>query len=112
MHSCRRIRVCFDLVLKNYDSEGKRLTNDENSIAGVDQVKLQSHAKGLETNHLQFTRKEIREKQLYQVNELKADVLVHGSGVMGAVKRVLVGSTSDYCVQRWKCTVIIPKKAH
>jgi nucleotide-binding universal stress UspA family protein len=47
---------------------------------------------------------------VYKVEDLKADVLVIGSRGMGAMKRVFVGSTSDYCVHHCHTTVIVPRK--
>ncbi|KAI5066028.1 hypothetical protein GOP47_0018652 [Adiantum capillus-veneris] len=44
------------------------------------------------------------------VEKLHANVLVVGSHGYGAVKRVLLGSVSDYCAHRVKCPVVIVKK--
>jgi nucleotide-binding universal stress UspA family protein len=38
------------------------------------------------------------------------DVLVIGSRGMGAVKRTIIGSVSDYCVHHCHTTVIVPRK--
>jgi nucleotide-binding universal stress UspA family protein len=51
-----------------------------------------------------------REEIVYKVEDVKADVLVIGSRGMGAMKRVFVGSTSDYCVHHCHTTVIVPRK--
>ncbi|OIR57921.1 MAG: uncharacterized protein A8A55_1297 [Amphiamblys sp. WSBS2006] len=39
-----------------------------------------------------------------------ADLVILGSRGHGAVKRVFVGSTSDYCVHNCNCSVLIVKK--
>ncbi|KAL3898987.1 MAG: hypothetical protein SGCHY_002360 [Lobulomycetales sp.] len=55
-------------------------------------------------------RGDAREEIVYKVDDLKADVLVIGSRGMGAMKRVFIGSTSDYAVHHCHCTVIVPRK--
>eukprot|EP01018_Ginkgo_biloba_P017550 Gb_32427 [translate_table: standard] len=40
----------------------------------------------------------------------KADMLVVGSHGYGAIKRVVLGSVSDYCAHHAHCTVMIVKK--
>ncbi|KAJ7561198.1 hypothetical protein O6H91_03G018100 [Diphasiastrum complanatum] len=51
-----------------------------------------------------------REAICETVEKLHADVLVMGSHGYGAVKRVFLGSVSDYCVHNAKCSVLIVKK--
>ncbi|KAK0581089.1 hypothetical protein LWI29_009942 [Acer saccharum] len=43
------------------------------------------------------------------VEKLKADTLVMGSHGYGFIKRVLLGSVSDYCAKHVKCPVVIVK---
>ncbi|KAL5795710.1 hypothetical protein ACOSQ2_000530 [Xanthoceras sorbifolium] len=43
------------------------------------------------------------------VEKLKADTLVIGSHGYGFIKRVLLGSVSDYCAKHVKCPVVIVK---
>ncbi|CAO3619027.1 unnamed protein product [Cunninghamella blakesleeana] len=42
-----------------------------------------------------------------KVKEIKADVLIMGSRKLGAIKRTLLGSVSDYVVHHCPCAVII-----
>ncbi|XP_020596534.1 universal stress protein PHOS34-like [Phalaenopsis equestris] len=44
------------------------------------------------------------------VDKFNADVLVVGSHGYGAIKRVVLGSVSDYCAHHAHCTVMIVKK--
>ncbi|KAH0462223.1 hypothetical protein IEQ34_009798 [Dendrobium chrysotoxum] len=44
------------------------------------------------------------------VEKFSADVLVVGSHGYGAIKRVVLGSVSDYCAHHADCTVMIVKK--
>ena len=44
------------------------------------------------------------------VEKFNADVLVVGSHGYGAIKRVVLGSVSDYCAHHADCTVMIVKK--
>ncbi|XP_044503781.1 universal stress protein A-like protein [Mangifera indica] len=44
------------------------------------------------------------------VKKLKADMLIMGSHGYGFIKRVLLGSVSDYCTKHAKCPVVIVKR--
>ncbi|CAO3692863.1 unnamed protein product [Rhizopus stolonifer] len=47
---------------------------------------------------------------LRKCKEIKADVVLMGARKMGAIKRTLLGSVSDYIVHNAPCTVIITKQ--
>jgi nucleotide-binding universal stress UspA family protein len=51
-----------------------------------------------------------RENLVRKVIEVHSDILVIGSRGLGAIKRTLLGSVSDYCVHNCHCAVIIAKK--
>ncbi|CAG8526419.1 10450_t:CDS:2 [Funneliformis mosseae] len=51
-----------------------------------------------------------RDEIVRKVAELNADALVIGSRGLGALKRTLLGSVSDYCSHNCHCTVIIVKE--
>eukprot|EP00123_Amoebidium_parasiticum_P011309 comp20640_c0_seq1/m.26724 comp20640_c0_seq1/g.26724 ORF comp20640_c0_seq1/g.26724 comp20640_c0_seq1/m.26724 type:complete len:152 (-) comp20640_c0_seq1:305-760(-) len=44
------------------------------------------------------------------IAEKKIETLILGSRGMGAIKRALIGSVSDYCVHNAKCPVVVVKK--
>ncbi|KAI9299416.1 hypothetical protein BJ944DRAFT_274248, partial [Cunninghamella echinulata] len=44
-----------------------------------------------------------------KIKEIRADVLIMGSRKLGAVKRTLLGSVSDYCCHHSPCAVIIAR---
>eukprot|EP00249_Psilotum_nudum_P021308 c28061_g4_i1 orf=295-780(+) len=46
------------------------------------------------------------------VDKLKVDFLVIGSHGYGAIKRMVLGSVSDYCAHHAHCPVVIVKKPH
>ncbi|KAG2203943.1 hypothetical protein INT47_007526 [Mucor saturninus] len=46
---------------------------------------------------------------LRKAKEIKADVVLVGARKMGAIKRTLLGSVSDYIVHNCPCTVIVTK---
>ncbi|KAI8047724.1 uncharacterized protein B0P05DRAFT_565399 [Gilbertella persicaria] len=46
---------------------------------------------------------------LRKAKEIKADVVLMGARKMGAIKRTLLGSVSDYIVHNCPCTVIVTK---
>ncbi|KAI8091414.1 uncharacterized protein B0P05DRAFT_527430 [Gilbertella persicaria] len=52
---------------------------------------------------------EPKQEIVRKVKELKADVLLIGSRQLGAVKRTLLGSVSDYCAHNAHCTVVTIK---
>ncbi|GBG74250.1 hypothetical protein CBR_g17960 [Chara braunii] len=51
-----------------------------------------------------------RERICGEVNQLRADTLIMGSRGMGRVKRLLLGSVSDYCVNHCPCPVVVVRK--
>ncbi|KAJ3218721.1 hypothetical protein HDU67_004241 [Dinochytrium kinnereticum] len=55
------------------------------------------------------TRGDAREEILAKANELGADVIVCGTRGMSPLKRVMIGSVSDYIIHHANCTVIIPR---
>ncbi|KAJ3118185.1 hypothetical protein HDU96_003472 [Phlyctochytrium bullatum] len=50
-----------------------------------------------------------RDEIAYKVDDLKADMLIVGSRGLGAFKRVLLGSVSEYLVHHLSCPVIIAR---
>ncbi|KAI8345306.1 hypothetical protein EDC96DRAFT_521731 [Choanephora cucurbitarum] len=46
---------------------------------------------------------------LRKAKEIKSDVVLMGARKMGAIKRTLLGSVSDYLVHNCPCTVIVTK---
>ncbi|CAI5466938.1 unnamed protein product [Closterium sp. Yama58-4] len=50
-----------------------------------------------------------RERIVSEVADTDADVLILGSRGMGPVKRMLIGSVSDYCVNHAPCPVVVVK---
>ncbi|CAG8617803.1 23986_t:CDS:2 [Dentiscutata erythropus] len=54
-------------------------------------------------------RGDAREEIVRKVSELKASTLIVGSRGLGALKRMFLGSVSDYCSHQCDCTVIIVK---
>ncbi|GJP30082.1 hypothetical protein CLOM_g22298 [Closterium sp. NIES-68] len=50
-----------------------------------------------------------RERIVAEVADRDADVLILGSRGMGPVKRMLIGSVSDYCVNHAPCPVVVVK---
>lgn len=48
-----------------------------------------------------------REEIVHYVQEVKADALVIGSRGLGTLKKVFVGSVSDFCVKHCHCIVIV-----
>eukprot|EP00244_Chara_vulgaris_P000054 TRINITY_DN10079_c0_g1_i1.p1 TRINITY_DN10079_c0_g1~~TRINITY_DN10079_c0_g1_i1.p1 ORF type:complete len:211 (-),score=42.20 TRINITY_DN10079_c0_g1_i1:227-859(-) len=44
------------------------------------------------------------------VDEIGADLLVLGNRGMGFIRRTLLGSTCDYCLQRSRCPVLVVKR--
>ncbi|CAI7791736.1 unnamed protein product [Closterium sp. NIES-53] len=50
-----------------------------------------------------------RERIVSEVADRDADVLILGSRGMGPVKRMLIGSVSDYCVNHAPCPVVVVK---
>jgi nucleotide-binding universal stress UspA family protein len=57
-------------------------------------------------------RGDARDEIVRKVAELNSDALVLGSRGLGALKRTLLGSVSDYCSHHCHCTVIIVKERH
>ncbi|RIA99104.1 hypothetical protein C1645_747966 [Glomus cerebriforme] len=55
-------------------------------------------------------RGDARDEIVRKVEELDGDVLVLGSRGLGALKRTILGSVSDYCTHHCHCTVIIVKE--
>eukprot|EP01110_Echinostelium_bisporum_P011189 TRINITY_DN490_c0_g1_i1.p1 TRINITY_DN490_c0_g1~~TRINITY_DN490_c0_g1_i1.p1 ORF type:complete len:141 (+),score=4.64 TRINITY_DN490_c0_g1_i1:78-500(+) len=51
-----------------------------------------------------------KEVLVKQVDSLRIDVLVLASRGQGSLKKVFVGSTSDYCLRLANCSVLIAKK--
>ncbi|KAI9247818.1 hypothetical protein EDC94DRAFT_625769 [Helicostylum pulchrum] len=47
---------------------------------------------------------------LRKAKEIRADVVLMGARKMGAIKRTLLGSVSDYIVHHCPCTVIVTKQ--
>ncbi|CAG8614630.1 5040_t:CDS:2, partial [Dentiscutata heterogama] len=54
-------------------------------------------------------RGDARDEIVRKVSELKASALIVGSRGLGALKRIFLGSVSDYCSHHCDCTVIIVK---
>ncbi|CAG8580263.1 5171_t:CDS:2 [Acaulospora morrowiae] len=54
-------------------------------------------------------RGDARDEIVRKVSELNADALVLGSRGLGALKRTILGSVSDYCSHHCNCTVVIVK---
>eukprot|EP01103_Thecamoeba_quadrilineata_P008081 TRINITY_DN17869_c0_g1_i1.p1 TRINITY_DN17869_c0_g1~~TRINITY_DN17869_c0_g1_i1.p1 ORF type:complete len:157 (-),score=21.52 TRINITY_DN17869_c0_g1_i1:70-504(-) len=50
-----------------------------------------------------------RDEICEQAKKLEADVLVVGSRGLGMLKRLIMGSVSDYCVKNSPCAVFIAK---
>ncbi|TPX57747.1 hypothetical protein SpCBS45565_g08159 [Spizellomyces sp. 'palustris'] len=50
-----------------------------------------------------------REELCRKVEELDADAFILGSRGLGTLKRVILGSISDYCVHHVKCPVLVIK---
>lgn len=46
------------------------------------------------------------------VADESVDLLIMGSRGLGAVKRAVLGSVSDYCVANAECPVLIVRKPH
>eukprot|EP00026_Physarum_polycephalum_P019968 Phypoly_transcript_22261.p1 GENE.Phypoly_transcript_22261~~Phypoly_transcript_22261.p1 ORF type:complete len:105 (+),score=19.97 Phypoly_transcript_22261:216-530(+) len=44
------------------------------------------------------------------VDDIQADLLVLGSRSQGGLRKVLVGSTTDYCLRFANCSVLVAKK--
>ncbi|CAG8521800.1 13424_t:CDS:2 [Ambispora leptoticha] len=55
-------------------------------------------------------RGDARDEIVRKVGEVNADALVIGSRGLGALKRTILGSVSDYCSHVCHCTVIIVKE--
>ena len=51
-----------------------------------------------------------KQQLLAITDNLKPTVFIVGSRGLGAVKRTLLGSVSDYCVHNCACPVLIVKK--
>ncbi|KAL3895808.1 MAG: hypothetical protein SGCHY_004472 [Lobulomycetales sp.] len=51
-----------------------------------------------------------REEIVWKVEDAGADMLIMGSRGMGAVKRSLIGSVSDYAMHHADCAVIVHKE--
>jgi nucleotide-binding universal stress UspA family protein len=54
-------------------------------------------------------RGDARDNIIRKTKELGASVLIMGSRGLGAIKRTLIGSVSDFCVHHCECPVIIVK---
>ncbi|RIB22039.1 hypothetical protein C2G38_1035968 [Gigaspora rosea] len=50
-----------------------------------------------------------REEIVRKVSELHASALIVGSRGLGILKRIFIGSVSDYCSHHCKCTVVVVK---
>ncbi|MFS7908491.1 putative universal stress protein A family [Helianthus anomalus] len=46
------------------------------------------------------------------VEEMHFDLLVVGSRGLGAIKRALLGSISDFCAHHSKCPILVVKPPH
>ncbi|CAG8474234.1 9862_t:CDS:2 [Ambispora gerdemannii] len=55
-------------------------------------------------------RGDARDEIVRKVDEVNADALVIGSRGLGALRRTILGSVSDYCSHACHCTVIIVKE--
>nr|CAG8434638.1 1411_t:CDS:2 [Entrophospora candida] len=55
-------------------------------------------------------RGDARDEIVRKVGELNAEALILGNRGLGALKRTLLGSVSDYCTHNCHCTVIIVKE--
>eukprot|EP01111_Echinosteliopsis_oligospora_P001853 TRINITY_DN1270_c0_g1_i1.p1 TRINITY_DN1270_c0_g1~~TRINITY_DN1270_c0_g1_i1.p1 ORF type:complete len:135 (+),score=35.66 TRINITY_DN1270_c0_g1_i1:126-530(+) len=53
---------------------------------------------------------DVREVMSRVCDEVGADVLVLGSRGQGSLRRVFVGSTTDYCLRFVNCSVLVAKK--
>ncbi|GBG77325.1 hypothetical protein CBR_g23655 [Chara braunii] len=51
-----------------------------------------------------------KERICAEVDEIGADLLVLGNRGMGFIKRTLLGSTCDYCLQHSHCPVLVVKR--
>ncbi|CAI2173252.1 2433_t:CDS:2 [Funneliformis geosporum] len=72
---------------------------------------LQEFASKLKAQNVPIAMKgDARDEIVRKVAELNADALVIGSRGLGALRRTLLGSVSDYCSHNCHCSVIIVKE--
>ena len=73
-------------------------------VARLEELKLGSHLDAL------VELGDARDGIVDVAESIGADVLILGARKMGAVKRTLLGSTSDYCIHNAQCPVIVVKE--
>ncbi|KAJ3126772.1 hypothetical protein HK098_007151 [Nowakowskiella sp. JEL0407] len=98
-------------------SEVKDLVDNEESDAKSESHKLlKSYASKVLQNDLRCRaialRGDSREELVNKANELSPSLFVIGSRGLGAFKRTVLGSVSDYAAHHANCAVLVSKKVH
>jgi nucleotide-binding universal stress UspA family protein len=95
--------VDFTNEIQNIEDANKRASHD---LLRAYAAKLPAHKYNMRGVAL---RGDPREELEYKVNDINADMLVMGSRGLGAFKRALIGSVSDYLIHHLNIPVIIPR---
>ncbi|XP_042481438.1 universal stress protein PHOS34-like [Macadamia integrifolia] len=119
---CNKNETPFKLILvhvKNFDGPG--LSNDSRTHVEADPKKSTAAAvtnlamdfckqRSISDYEVEVMEGDAKNKLCEAVEKHHAHFLVVGSHGYGAIKRAILGSVSDYCAHRARCSVLIVKK--
>ncbi|CAJ0752025.1 6522_t:CDS:2, partial [Entrophospora sp. SA101] len=98
----------------SYMDFGEIVANLEEQYRISSHTLLQEYAAKLKSHNFACKaiamRGDARDEIVRKVGELNAEALILGNRGLGALKRTLLGSVSDYCTHNCHCTVIIVKE--
>ncbi|KAI3646921.1 hypothetical protein MP228_007142 [Amoeboaphelidium protococcarum] len=103
-------------VYTEVDFSSKPVDADEEAersrhVALLDAVRAELRAKTDQPSKALVIRCESPKTALVQLcTDKRVDLMIMGSRGLGAVKKALIGSVSDYCVQNAPCPVLIVRK--
>lgn len=76
----------------------------------ISKAKEICNSKSVECSEMEIVEGDARNVMVETVDKYHASVLVLGSHGYGAVKRLVLGSVSDYCAHHAHCSVMIVKQ--
>ena len=96
------------------DGNGSALTAVERAEQSRLQTLLDSYTSELNSRMIAskpvVLKGDAKQALVSKSSQLNVDIMIMGSRGMGAIKKALVGSVSDYCVHNASCPVLIVRK--